>query len=308
MNVLISVVICTYNRADKITNCLDSVYASLSAASPEDAEIIIINNNSTDNTVDVIEAWTTTHSAFPVHLVKEEQQGIAYARNRSFNEAKGDLLISLDDDCCLDVNHIQNTIQHYENDQEPVLRFGQLELGDPEDWPMTVQTRTIVKRWKKGVPEYDYIGMGDICSANMVIPRTIIDKIGTYDNRFGTKSIPGGEDADFGFRVYNAGFMLEYVPDIIARHFHGRRTEEPVRKLIKGYSIAAGALFTKHHFHHPRILKLLSKKRFPADPPGKYDQDERSQKIRKLHKSYKIFYILGAFMFIKATLKQKIFG
>tara|TARA_R110001592_G_scaffold16881_3_gene71417 strand:- start:28438 stop:29370 length:933 start_codon:yes stop_codon:yes gene_type:complete len=307
---LISVIICTYNRADKIVKCLDSIHESLKNAPSVDAqnaEIVIVNNNSTDNTVDIIEQWTTK-SDFPIHLVTETKQGIAWARNRSFETAKGDILISIDDDCCMDKNHIKNTLAHYEKDTQPVLRFGQLELGDQEDWPMTVQTRPVVKRWQKGVADYDYLGMGDVCSANMVIPRAIIDAIGRYDNRFGTKQIPGGEDADFGFRVYNAGFLMEYVPDIIAQHYHGRRTAEAVQKLVKGYSIAAGALYAKHHVHHPRLAKAFSSKEFPADPPGKYDNDARKPEIRAFHKQSKKFYILGAFMFMKAAFKQRLLG
>lgn len=304
---LVSVIICTYNRADKIVKCLDSVHDSLKNVGPLDAEIVIVNNNSTDDTLKVVSKWTKTCD-FPVNLVTEKKQGIAYARNRTFSEAKGDLLISLDDDCCLDINHIKNMVEHYKNDDEPVLRFGQLELGDINDWPMTVQTRPVSKRWKKNVPEYDYITMGDICSANMAIPSIIIKKIGPYDQRFGTKKIPGGEDADFGFRVYNAGFMLEYVPDAKALHFHGRQTASSVNKLVKGYSISAGALFMKHNFRHPRIAQLLNARDFPPDPPGKYINDPRTKKIRIFHKKNKLFYILGAFMFIRVALKQKIFG
>ena len=58
---LISVIICTYNRADKIVKCLDSIHESLKNAPSVDAqnaEIVIVNNNSTDNTVDIIEQWT----------------------------------------------------------------------------------------------------------------------------------------------------------------------------------------------------------------------------------------------------------
>ncbi len=304
---LVSVIICTYNRADKIVKCLDSVHDSLKNVEPLDAEIVIVNNNSKDNTVDVITQWLK-NSEFSVNLVTEEKQGIAYARNRSFTEAKGDLLISLDDDCCLDANHIKNALAHYKNDKEPILRFGQLDLGDIKDWPMTIQTRPSIKRWKKSSSEYDYITMGDVCSANMMIPREIIDRVGLYDSRFGTTSIPGGEDADFGFRVYNAGFMLEYVPDVTALHYHGRRDPVAVNKLIKGYSISAGALFVKHNIEHPRIAQIFSSRDFPPDPVGKYVDDPRTQEIKKLHKKNKLFYIFGVFMFIRVALKQKIFG
>ena len=302
----ISIVICTYNRANKINKCLDSVLASLRHANPINAEIVIVNNNSKDNTIDVVSEWSK-NSDFPVILVTEEKQGIAFARNRSFSEAQGDLVISLDDDCCLDINHIQNTISQYKNDTEPVLRFGQLELGTIEDWPMTVQTRPIVKRWKKNVDEYEYITMGDVCSANMAIPKEIINQVGIYDSRFGTKEIPGGEDADFGFRVYNAGYLLEYVPDMKALHFHGRRDAESVRKLVKGYAISAGALLAKHNIRHPRVLKALKpNKNLPIEPPHKYSSDPRTIQIRDFRKKNQKLLFWGILMFLRISILRKI--
>lgn len=300
---LLSIVICTFNRASKITACLDSVHASLKHAGQLNSEIVIINNNSNDNTIEVVSQWAKS-SDFPTNLTTEEEQGIAWARNKSFLTAKGKLLISIDDDCTMHVDYIKNVLNAYKDDQEPILRFGQLDLGNINDWPMTTQTRPYIKKWKLDNPDYDYITMGNICSANMIIPRAIIDDVGLYDTRFGTKEIPGGEDADFGFRAFHAGYLMEYRPEIIAYHYHGRNTKRQVKKIIKNYSIAAGALFTKHHLRHPRLMGIFDRRNTETDIESKYQDDIRLHIIQKYHKTYKVFYIQGLIMFIWLTLKQ----
>ncbi len=302
---LVSVILCTHNREKQVLSCLESVASAIRHAEGVPVEVVVINNASKDNTEAVLNMWANQNTDIDLHVFLEEQQGIVYARNRSFKEAKGELLISIDDDCCMQKDYIETAVRYFKADNSPVLRFGRLDLGNPEDWPMTIQTRAYLKRWQKGHPDYDYINMGSVCSANMMIPKSIIEKVGNYDGRFGTPSIPGGEDADFGFRVYNAGFLIEYVPDVIATHFHGRRDEQTVRKLVRNYSIAAGALFAKYHVQHPHIYrKLFPKPETHQKNDGSYSEDERTKKILQFHKEYKKYYPLGMVYFILSTIKN----
>ena len=83
----ISIIIPAYNEETYIRECLKHV---LDQIEPAD-EIIVVNNNSSDKTVEIIKE-------FPVTLVNETQQGMIPARNRGFNEATGDILIKTDAD------------------------------------------------------------------------------------------------------------------------------------------------------------------------------------------------------------------
>lgn len=87
---LISVIICTYNRADHLLKCLDSI---LIASDNENLELIVVDNNSTDNTKKVVKQFSK------VKYVFESNQGLSHARNRGAKEASGDWLFYIDDDC-----------------------------------------------------------------------------------------------------------------------------------------------------------------------------------------------------------------
>ena len=57
--------------------------------------------------------------------------------------------------------------------------------------------------------------------------------------------IGSGGDSDYFFRTYLAGFALEYVPDMAVVHWHGRKTPDVGRELLRRYMTANGALAAK---------------------------------------------------------------
>ncbi len=83
----ISIIIPAYNEEKYIRECLKHITDQIEPAD----EVIVVNNNSTDKTVEIIKE-------FPVTLVNETQQGMIPARNRGFNEAMGDILVKTDAD------------------------------------------------------------------------------------------------------------------------------------------------------------------------------------------------------------------
>jgi hypothetical protein len=86
----------------------------------------------------------------------------------------------------------------------------------------------------------------------MMMRRTLVDKIGLFDERFGTGSnIPAGEETDYVYRAYAAGAMLEFTPDLLIHHHHGRKTPDEARDVMRNYSIATGAVLAKHFFKDP---------------------------------------------------------
>jgi len=95
MSVIISVIICTYNRAYLLSQCLDSL--SNQTLEKHFFEVLIINNNSTDNTQEIAEFISKKEPNFRVIL--ETSQGLSHARNRGWNEAQGLYVGYLDDDC-----------------------------------------------------------------------------------------------------------------------------------------------------------------------------------------------------------------
>ena len=75
----LSVLVCTHNRSYNVIPCLDSIVQSLSNAAPIEAEIVVIDNASKDNTAIVLKEWAAK-SPFPVNLQFEAKKGASYAQ------------------------------------------------------------------------------------------------------------------------------------------------------------------------------------------------------------------------------------
>jgi glycosyltransferase involved in cell wall biosynthesis len=93
----ISVVIPLYNKSKYVSETLDSVFNQTILPN----EIIIVNNNSTDDSIKICEKY-------PVKIINEPNQGVSYARNNGINIAKNNWVALLDADDIWDRNHILN--------------------------------------------------------------------------------------------------------------------------------------------------------------------------------------------------------
>jgi GT2 family glycosyltransferase len=251
--VRVSIIIATRNRAHALGACLNSVATAIAHTAPLDAEIIVVDNGSTDETESIIRAWASTASV-PVRHLFEPQPGLSRAHNRALLAAQGELLAFTDDDCRLTTNYVTDLLRHFEADTEPVLRGGRIELGDPTDLPLTIRTAPEPMQWNRRLNSARHQPIsGLINGCNMTMTRTIVEKLGPFDERFGPGGVIGsGGDSDYFFRAYLAGFTLAYVPDMAVVHWHGRKTAAQGRKLLQGYLIGTGALYARHapgHFN-----------------------------------------------------------
>ena len=92
---MISAIICTYNREKYITECLEHLRI---ACQNKMLEVLVVDNNSTDSSASLIKGYLDCHPDFPGRYILETKQGLSHARNRGIKEAKGDILVFLDDD------------------------------------------------------------------------------------------------------------------------------------------------------------------------------------------------------------------
>lgn len=102
----LSVIIPVYNEEYHIKACLEAVGRQIRLFD----EVIVVDNNSTDATAKIAKS-------FPfVKVVKEKKQGLIPARNRGFDEAKGDILCRIDADAILEPNWAQRVAHAFEQD------------------------------------------------------------------------------------------------------------------------------------------------------------------------------------------------
>jgi glycosyltransferase involved in cell wall biosynthesis len=245
--VKLSLIVATRNRANCIVPCLDSIAHAFAQAAPLDAEIVVVDNASSDETPRLIESWAAA-SAVPIQSLYEPRAGHARAQNRALRAARGELLAFTDDDCRLHPEYINDLVHHDGEDRGLVLRCGRIELGDPSDLPLTINTSPLRVRWTRGTNSARRERIGDhLHGCNMTMRRALVESIGYFDESFGPGAYVGsGEDTDFIYRAYQAGAALEYVPDMIVFHHHGRKTAESGRRLLRSYTVANGALFARY--------------------------------------------------------------
>ena len=91
---MISICICTYNRSESLWRTLNSL-AKQDDIDSGAVEVLIVDNNCTDDTSNVVEAF---REKLPIRRVTEFRQGLAHARNRAAADFRGDVLLFTDDD------------------------------------------------------------------------------------------------------------------------------------------------------------------------------------------------------------------
>jgi len=94
----VTVAICTYNGEKRLPEVLERLRSQINIE-PISWEIVVIDNNSTDDTVKIIQKYQSDWpKAYPIQYYFEPEQGLAFARQRAVKEAKGTLIGFLDDD------------------------------------------------------------------------------------------------------------------------------------------------------------------------------------------------------------------
>src|SRR5690606_5027026 len=76
-------------------------------------EIIIVNNNSTDNTESVCKSFMTNQSGLDVKYVVETNRGLSFARNRGIAESKYDIITYIDDDAYAKPDFLELIFEHF---------------------------------------------------------------------------------------------------------------------------------------------------------------------------------------------------
>jgi glycosyltransferase involved in cell wall biosynthesis len=100
----ISVIICTWNRCELLARCLNSL-TTLKLPINLQWEIIVINNNSTDSTSEILK---TFQEKLPLKVIFEKRQGHSIARNSGLRNSQGELVLFTDDDVTVDPYWLMN--------------------------------------------------------------------------------------------------------------------------------------------------------------------------------------------------------
>lgn len=249
---MISIVVCTCNREDKLAELLGSLTAM---TVPEGLawELIIVDNNSKDGTARLLEAAAAART-LPLHRLFEPRQGLALAHNTALRAAQGDVIAFIDDDCRAAHDWLAVLDREF-RDGTLALLGGRVELFNPADRPTT----TRVGRERLELTG-DIRAIETIIGCNVAFRRDIAIRVGGFDTRFGSGCgiAPSCDDLDFVYRVLRAGGRIVYSPDLVVLHDHGRRTDAQVRSLQQVYLRGRGAMYAKYVLQRDRTLTRLA--------------------------------------------------
>lgn len=109
----LSVVIPVYNEDETIANCLDLLIEQFDHI----AEIVVVDNNSSDRSREIIDAYVARHQR-KIRVIDESQQGLVYARNAGMDCATGDLIARIDADTRVPANWAAMIVEFFTADEQ----------------------------------------------------------------------------------------------------------------------------------------------------------------------------------------------
>jgi GT2 family glycosyltransferase len=204
-------------------------------------ELIIVDNNSSDNTQVIVDDFINK-SDLNVKYVIERHQGLSHARNMGIQKASGNIIAFTDDDCIVDQHWITAISKEFQSAESIAGIGGRVELYNKMDRPVSIR----VHKEKTIFSSIDRI-FNLIIGCNMAFARPVFDEVGMFDTDFGAGTkFASAEDSDFLYRAYKKGLKLIYSPEVLVYHNHGRRTNEQIKAIYKGYAIGHGAFYCKY--------------------------------------------------------------
>ena len=216
----ISVVVCTYNRAALLRRALLSLFAQ--KTEKRSYEIIVIDNNSADDTPDTV-ASLQTDSPVTLRSYRETQQGNAYARNAGVEQAEAPIVAFLDDDVEADENWvgtIKSGFQRYPELSFVGGRILPLWESEPPAW-LTASHWAPLALLDYGPKEMKIAGQSPpgLLTANIGVRREVFDEVGPFSPTLQRVkgSIGSMEDHEFLLRMCRGGKSGMYLPDLITR-------------------------------------------------------------------------------------------
>lgn len=212
----LSVLIPTYNRPASLERLLESLScpAGLEAAK---VEILVIDNGGSGETQALLREWSAAETRIPVRCLTEGRKGKAYALNRGLREARGGVILVLDDDVVAAPDCLGRHLEGYRMTHFDALQGKILPGVD------VVGAGADLSRLREyNIPYIDY---GDdlrpirgLTGTNMSFKREVFEKVGLFDIRLGPGAAGFSEDTEFSMRARKAGFKIGYTPRAIVYH------------------------------------------------------------------------------------------
>ena len=253
---VLSVIIVNYNVKYFLEQCLYSVRAALRGL---EAEIFVVDNHSTDGSVDYLKPL------FPEvrFIVNEDNPGFARANNQAIRESRGEYVLLLNPDTVVGEESLRSLC--FFMDEHPEAGGVGVKMLDGHGRFLPESKRSFPSPWvsfckifglskcfprsrlfaRYSLPYLDADGthrVDVLAGAFMLLRREALDKVGLLDEAF----FMYGEDIDLSYRVVQGGYVNYYLPERIL-HYKGESAKQDDVRYIKAFYGAMLIFYRKYY-------------------------------------------------------------
>lgn len=266
-----SVIICTYNRPESVATCLKV----LQHQTYKNFEVIVVNGP-LDDAEPVLREW-----AFHIKHLRCPIGNTTMARNIAMKHATGDVFVFIDDDAEADTVWLENILQPYRDNSVGAVTGPSYDPSGvnvmwgrclcKHDTAVTVQNEILYPHYTMhGADPFVYMA-----GCNMSVRREVVDEIGG----FWEDLVYYYEEADFCYRIINAGYNIVYQENAAVIH---RMPADAVRTQKKG-------LLAPYHALKNKLFLMLLWSKFDEKKNNilNYIDDEKEKFVSDAYARYK---------------------
>lgn len=239
INKFVSIIIPVFNDTERLKLCLAALE---NQTYPQDCyEVIVVDNNSTEDIAAIAKNFKQ------VILTQESKRGSYVARNQGIKIAKGELLAFTDSDCIPTANWLENGVDRLLSQPNCGIVAGKIDLYyQKENTPNPAETfdRLVNLQQEKYVEEYHYGA-----TANLFTFKQIFNKVGLFD-----ADLKSGGDADWGNRVFAAGYEIIYDHNVLVLHPARNSLAQLVKKVMR----QTGGTFDRQSKENLKLSQILN--------------------------------------------------
>ena len=276
----VSVIICTYNRAEKLRKAVESL--SNQTMNSDRYEIIVVNNGSEP---------CGEFKSSNIRVISEEAHGLSRARNTGGRCAEGKYLVYADDDIRADKNLLENIFKAFENHKNIGIVGGQIILAPPTPKPKIILEgrETLWSEYTVGYKSFREISRQYEFpyGANFSVAHDAFNAAGGFDERYGRvgNDYAGGEETALCFKIQKLGYKIGIEPKAVVYHHvdSSRYTKEHVRRTIRA------GIFTTYRLYKDGYSPSVWNKKYICERAG-LAEAELERLVRSGADNLEIFY------------------
>lgn len=264
----LSIVIVNYNTKDLLKQTIESVINNTKGI---EYEIWVVDNSSKDGSVEMVQEEFKSVKL----IASKENLGFPKGNNVAIKKATGRYILLLNSDTKVIGDNLQNCVAYMDKHKDIGALGCKVELSDgtldhacKRGFPTPeaslyyfLKLNKIMKNRKKyGAYTAEYLGEDEVgevdalMGAFMMIPRTVVDKVGMLDEEF----FMYGEDIDWCYRIKEAGYKIMYYPKEKIIHFKGSSSKKKKAKTTYEFHRAMILFYRKHYNDKYNIfIKIL---------------------------------------------------